>query len=187
MAAIINSSFTFYWDVAKDWDLCLFSDVARFLQDQQQRFRQQRQQQPQQQPHSLRLPNSQESYPDRPFGLRKNRYFYADGMYYTAITVDLVLRFTWLSRLTTRLNWVNDLESGVFVLMFLEVVRRWIWIFFRVETEWGELHHYLYCHCLITIIIINTDLLRTTIVRSTRGPAPDDILLGEFSTKIDED
>jgi hypothetical protein len=34
----------------------------------------------------------------------------------------------------------------------LEVLRRWIWIFFRVETEW---------------------------VRNYRGPAPDDILLGD--------
>lgn len=52
--------------------------------------------------------------------------------------IDLILRFTWLSRLTTRLNWVNDLESGVFALMFLEVIRRWLWIFLRVETEWGK-------------------------------------------------
>lgn len=42
----------------------------------------------------------------------------------------------------------------------LEVVRRWIWIFFRVETEW---------------------------VRNQTGPAPDDILLGDMQGKIDED
>ena len=41
----------------------------------------------------------------------------------------------------------------------LEVARRWMWIFLRVETEW---------------------------VRSSKGPAPDDILLGEFG-KIDDD
>ena len=43
---------------------------------------------------------------------------------------------------------------------FLEVVRRWMWIFLRVETEW---------------------------VRNNKGPAPDDVLLGEFAPKIDED
>jgi hypothetical protein len=73
-----------------------------------------------------------------PFGLRPHRYFYANQVYYTAIAIDFVLRFTWVSRLSVRINWINDLESGVFVLMFLEVIRRWMWIFFRVETEWGE-------------------------------------------------
>ncbi|EFR01861.1 ERD1 [Nannizzia gypsea CBS 118893] len=137
LAAIINSSYTFYWDIEKDWDLCLFSDIVS-------QFR----------PSStLRDENP------HPFGLRTNRFFHANFIYYSAIVIDLVLRFTWLSRLTTRLNWVNDLESGVFALMFLEVTRRWLWIFLRVETEW---------------------------VRNTRGPAPDDILLGEF-TKMDED
>lgn len=77
-------------------------------------------------------------------------------MYYTAIVVDLILRFTWLSRLTTRLDWVNDLESGVFVLMFLEVIRRWIWIFFRVETEWGEyIPLYIYALPMVIITLAN--------------------------------
>lgn len=61
-------------------------------------------------------------------------------MYYSAIVIDLILRFTWVSRLSERSDWVNDIEGGVFALMLLEVVRRWIWIFFRVETEWGECH-----------------------------------------------
>ncbi|PGH27857.1 hypothetical protein AJ80_00407 [Polytolypa hystricis UAMH7299] len=128
--AILNSFYTFYWDVTKDWDLSLFSSLIHG------------------------------NDPDHPFGLRKHRYFNAKEMYYGAIAIDLVLRFTWLSRLTTRLTWVNDLESGVFVLMVLEVARRWMWIFFRVETE-----------C----------------VRNNRGPAPDDILLGEYNGKYDED
>lgn len=110
LSALINSLFAFYWDVAKDWDLTLFS--------------------------ALNHPND----PEYPFGLRRHRYFYANEMYYSAIIIDLILRFTWISRLSTRLDWVNDLEGGVFVLMLLEVVRRWIWIFFRVETEWGEYH-----------------------------------------------
>ncbi|KAM5471163.1 protein-ER retention protein [Microsporum audouinii] len=137
ISAFINSSYCFYWDVDKDWDLSLFSDIVN-------QFRP-----------SSTLPDEN----PHPFGLRTSRFFHANGIYYSAIVIDLILRFTWLSRLTTRLNWVNDLESGVFALMFLEVIRRWLWIFLRVETEW---------------------------VRNTRGPAPDDILLGEF-TKIDED
>ncbi|KAG5210818.1 EXS domain-containing protein [Trichophyton interdigitale] len=137
LSAVINSSYTFYWDIDKDWDLCLFSDIVG----------------------QFRPTSTLRDENPHPFGLRANRFFHANAIYYSAIVIDLVLRFTWLSRLTTRLNWVNDLESGVFALMFLEVIRRWLWIFLRVETEW---------------------------VRNTRGPAPDDILLGEF-TKMDED
>lgn len=59
-------------------------------------------------------------------------------MYYCAIVIDLILRFTWLSRLSPRLDKVNNVESGIFLLIFLEVARRWMWVFFRVETEWGK-------------------------------------------------
>ena len=61
---------------------------------------------------------------------------------------------------------------------FLEVLRRWMWIFFRVETEWGSSPFLITVECLAN---------RLT-VRNSRGPAPDDILLGEFSgNKLDED
>ena len=102
----INSSYSFYWDLTKDWDLTLFS--------------------------------ADRDNPEYPFGLRQNRCFYNNSIYYGAITVDLILRFTWLSRLTPRLDKLNSTESGIFFLMLLEVARRWMWIFLRVETEWGE-------------------------------------------------
>lgn len=59
----------------------------------------------------------------------------------------------------------------------LEVFRRWMWIFFRVETEWG----------LLPLILPFLFLADVVAVRNNRGPAPDDILLGEFGGKIDED
>lgn len=129
----LNSLYTFYWDVAKDWDLTLFQAITDSSHND-----------------------------EHPFGLRRWRYLHSDNMYYCAIVLDLILRFTWVTRLSTRLDRVNQAEGGVFLLQLLEVVRRWIWIFFRVETEW---------------------------VRNTRGPAPDDILLGEFNdaVKIDRE
>jgi len=81
-------------------------------------------------------------------------------MYYTAIVVDFFLRCTWSIKLSPHLDHFNDLEGGIFLMEFLEVVRRWMWTFLRIETEW---------------------------VRNNKGPAPDDILLGEFGPKIDED
>ena len=81
-------------------------------------------------------------------------------MYYVAIVIDLLLRCTWSFKLSPHLDHFNDLEGGIFLMEILEVFRRWMWIFFRVETEW---------------------------VRTNKGPALDDILLADYGSKIDED
>ena len=102
--AFINSLYSFYWDVAKDWEPSLFSPGER-------------------------------SDPDYPFGLRRHRFFHASEMYYGAIIMDFFLRFAWVLRWSAH---ADDLESEIFALMLLEVIRRWMWIFFRIETEFGE-------------------------------------------------
>lgn len=98
--------------------------------------------------------------PEHPWGLRRHRYFHLHEIYYVVVGVDLLLRCTWSYKLSPHLDHFNDLEGAIFMMELLEVFRRWIWIFFRVETEW---------------------------VRNNRGPAPDDILLGDFSNKVDDD
>lgn len=128
----LNSLFSFYWDVAKDWDLNLLSLSARKR-------------------------HAPEQYP---YGLRKNRHFHAPQIYYVAILLDFFLRCTWSIKLSPHLDHFNDLEGGIFLMELLEVVRRWMWVFLRVETEWVR--------------------------NMTSGPEQDDILLGEFG-KIDED
>ncbi|KIV91669.1 hypothetical protein, variant [Exophiala mesophila] len=105
---MINSFYSFYWDVAKDWDLTLLSS------------------------------SWERNNPEHPYGLRRHRYFHAHQMYYTAIVIDLLLRCTWSFKLSAHLDHFNDLEGGIFLMELLEVIRRWMWIFFRVETEWGE-------------------------------------------------
>ncbi|KAF2015850.1 EXS-domain-containing protein, partial [Aaosphaeria arxii CBS 175.79] len=129
-AVFVNSGYSFYWDVARDWDLTLFT--------------------------------KQRDSPEYPWGLRRHRWFHAKEFYYAAIIVDAMLRCTWSFKLSPHLDHFNDLEGGIFLMEVLEVLRRWIWIFFRVETEW---------------------------VRNHRGPAPDDVLLGDLSSnnKYDED
>ncbi|THC99322.1 hypothetical protein EYZ11_001228 [Aspergillus tanneri] len=101
----VNSAYSFYWDVTKDWDLTLFT--------------------------SSRLD------PEYPYGLRRHRYF-SDRQYYLAIAMDLIIRFTWLLRFVPAFAWLGETEAGLFVLMFLEVARRWMWTFLRVETEWKD-------------------------------------------------
>jgi hypothetical protein len=46
---------------------------------------------------------------------------------------------TWSVKLSPHLHHVNELEGGIFFMETLEVIRRWIWIFFRFEAEWSKL------------------------------------------------
>lgn len=107
-AVFVNSAYSFYWDVARDWDLTLFSS------------------------------KKERENPEYPYGLRRHRWFHANEFYYVAIAVDAMLRCTWSFKLSPHLDHFNDLEGGIFLMEALEVLRRWIWIFFRVECEWGE-------------------------------------------------
>lgn len=129
-ASLLNSLYSFYWDVAKDWDLTLFAG-----------------------------PQERNS-PDHPFGLRRRLLIHKPVVYYFVIALDLALRCTWMIKLQPYLNTISDLESSIFLIQFFEVFRRWIWIFFRVETEW----------------------IRNT----STGLGVDDILMNNFNTR-DED
>lgn len=106
LACTVNSLYSFYWDVAKDWDLTLFNGA--------------------------RARNN----PEHAFGLRRTLRIGPPRLYYGVIALDLVLRCTWSLKLSPHLDRVADFESSIFIVELLEVLRRWIWIFFRVETEW---------------------------------------------------
>ncbi|KAK4185506.1 EXS family-domain-containing protein [Podospora australis] len=130
-ASLVNSLYSFYWDVAKDWDLTLFSEER------------------------------ERSSPDHPFGLRRRLLVHKPIVYYAVIALDLALRCTWVIKLNPSLDQISSLESTIFFLQLCEVFRRWVWIFFRVETEW---------------------------IRNTSTGLPvDDILLGDFQGNKYED
>jgi hypothetical protein len=56
-------------------------------------------------------------------------------VYYLFILLDLVLRFTWSLKLSSHLHTISEIESGVFIMEALELGRRWMWVFLRVEWE----------------------------------------------------
>lgn len=118
LAVFINSIYSFYWDVAKDWDLTLFSSISSIF------------------PSSTTSSSYHPTQQTTPFGLRPHLIFRSPSIYYYAIALDLLLRFTWSLKLSPHLDHFADFESGIFVMECLEVGRRWMWIFFRVETEW---------------------------------------------------
>ncbi|KOS19603.1 Protein ERD1 -like protein 1 [Escovopsis weberi] len=106
VAVTVNSLYAFYWDVANDWDLTLFS------------------------------PRRERASPHHRWGLRSRLAFRSAGLYYTVIALDLVLRCSWSMKLSPHLSKFSDFESGIFLIELFEVFRRWVWMFFRVETEW---------------------------------------------------
>lgn len=137
LACLVNSLYSFYWDVTKDWDLTLFAGVR------------------------------ERNAPDHAWGLRRRLLIGDNGpaTYYAVILMDLMLRCTWSLKLSPHLDHISDFESSIFVIEFLEVFRRWVWIFFRVETEW----------------------LRNNSGGSSLGLGPDDILLGDYQGKYEDE
>ncbi|CAJ2501562.1 Uu.00g044150.m01.CDS01 [Anthostomella pinea] len=114
-ACVVNSLYSFYWDVAKDWDLTLFNGARERRGVRDGRFSN----------HDQR----------HAFGLRRQLRLGPPVLYYAVVAVDLCLRCTWSLKLSPHLDHVADFESSIFVIELLEVFRRWVWIFFRVETE----------------------------------------------------
>lgn len=83
-----------------------------------------------------------------PFFLRPILHFRHSVLYYLAIIVDTLLRISWVVRVTILRQVVDSIGAskgaGVketlmavdIALKVLEILRRWVWVFFRVEREW---------------------------------------------------
>lgn len=102
LSGLINSCFSFYWDIARDWDLSFFQGLCHT------------------------------KYPP----LRSNLLYSPHWVYYGAIGNNLLLRCTWTYKLSSHLrhNYIT-----VFLMTALEILRRFQWIFFRVESEWNKM------------------------------------------------
>ncbi|KAG7751117.1 hypothetical protein KL912_000250 [Ogataea haglerorum] len=117
LAVFINSSYAFFWDVHYDWNFQVF---MRFLSNK------------------------------RGQPLLRHKLVYTSTFYYLAIFIDLQLRFVWVYRLlypdllsgeqysfiATILSSLYVNETGNFALEILEIFRRWIWVFLKIETEY---------------------------------------------------
>lgn len=66
-------------------------------------------------------------------GLRKNRTV-VKQWYYLAMVANLALRATWIFSISPDLLGLTE-QTGIFALGVLEVTRRCIWNFFRIENE----------------------------------------------------
>eukprot|EP01018_Ginkgo_biloba_P032289 Gb_40526 [translate_table: standard] len=102
LSSIMNSCYSFYWDVTRDWDLSVFHRIFK-----------------------SKVPH-----------LRPNMLYGRRWVYYWAIGSNLLLRCAWTYKLSAHLRH-NYLT--VFTITALEMIRRFQWIFFRVENEWNKM------------------------------------------------
>ncbi|TYJ56906.1 hypothetical protein B9479_002351 [Cryptococcus floricola] len=68
-------------------------------------------------------------------GLRQHLLLPDPLVYHLFTIIDLILRFTWSLKLSSHLHTISEIESGVFLMETLELVRRWMWVFVRAEWE----------------------------------------------------
>lgn len=167
LSVAINSIFSFYWDVEKDWGLSLLELDTWFPSRSSRdggyitptgygrsaslsgsalwaRLSSLGQRDNSHQRSPVPTPAYDLGPPSPPssrkiggahWGLRPILLLPDAGVYYLFTVLDLVLRFTWSLELSSHLHIISDIESGVFLMEALELVRRWMWVFIRVEWE----------------------------------------------------
>lgn len=77
---------------------------------------------------------------EEPQGLKSYLFFFCLGIlqvYLWVIGSNLILRCTWTYKLSAHLrhNYIT-----VFTITALEMLRRFQWVFFRVENEWNKMN-----------------------------------------------
>ncbi|KAF8813830.1 EXS-domain-containing protein, partial [Phlegmacium glaucopus] len=149
LAAIVNSLYSFWWDVTNDWGLELM------------KFDTSNKQQPSIPKQSPRLHSSHSVHNGSPtdstalerprnpaelslplkcrrrqscYGLR-SVLLYPRAVYPAMIFLNLLLRMTWSIRLSTHVHATWEGSLVFFWLEVAELVRRWLWVFVRVEWE----------------------------------------------------
>lgn len=84
--------------------------------------------------HAPTVSGSSQTTRSYPWGLRSTLLFPLP-FYPLAIFINLILRLTWSMKLSSHLHSHAD---GAFVIFWIEVaelLRRWMWVFFRIEWE----------------------------------------------------
>jgi hypothetical protein len=77
--------------------------------------------------------------------MRMDLQFSKPAVYYAAIVADFLVRFSWSVRLRIE---VQDFTPAGYIMELAEILRRWMWVIFRLEREWvgrgfGRLGSYL--------------------------------------------
>lgn len=145
LAAAINSLYSFWWDVTNDWGLDLLRPRSLEAPHRRGAISLPR---PlvHPAPHSTSPNSSRSTSPNavfppnvrgntHPLGLRST-LLYPLPVYPLILFLNLVLRLTWSIKLSSHLHSRSSEGSVIiFWLEMAELVRRWMWVFLRVEWE----------------------------------------------------
>ncbi|KAF8838809.1 EXS-domain-containing protein [Paxillus ammoniavirescens] len=153
LSAAINSIYSFWWDLTNDWGLDLLTShstesrgrLPRALVLPSLHSKATATSGP---PQALYPPldpassassatafdaTARHSVP-YPYGLR-SVLLYPLAVYPMAIFLNFVLRMTWSIKLSSHLHSQSEGSAPIFWLEIAEILRRWIWVFLRVEWE----------------------------------------------------
>lgn len=148
LAAITNSLYSFWWDLTNDWGLDLLqlgpvvsrdrSSSPAVLPSMHPSTRSAKgsvsgQDSPVS-PHASTLTSIGRHGRRYPYGLRPV-LLYPLSVYPLVVFFNLVLRMTWSIKLSSHLHLQSEGSAVIFWLEVGEVLRRWMWVFLRVEWE----------------------------------------------------
>ncbi|KAF7321803.1 Protein-er retention protein [Mycena kentingensis (nom. inval.)] len=136
LAAVVNSLYSFWWDVTNDWGLSLLSpsDASKEKPPPPRRLLLPHRTSASEELNTPGTPTSQRLGQTYPFGLRPT-LLYPLPVYPLIVFLNLVLRLTWSIKLSSHLHSKSEGSVVIFWLEMAEVVRRWLWVFVRVEWE----------------------------------------------------
>lgn len=181
LAAAVNSLYSFWWDVTHDWGLDLLrprnvpSNTTTRSRSPPKRLVL-----PGLHPRSTLLGHrasmdedldentvidaSKHGHVRFPWGLRPSLLFPL-AVYPSAVLADLVLRLTWSAKLSSHLHSYSEGDLIIFWIELAEILRRWMWVFLRVEWEVVK-HEYIHdggSHLGSTILTPRDGLFSTTL------------------------
>ncbi|KAJ2809494.1 protein-ER retention protein [Coemansia furcata] len=152
LAVAFNSLYSYYWDVAFDWNLghtrsgwkladCVVPSVSASLAsssvpgaaDEMSELAIPRDlvSPADALARNMYVPTTKRSFPRL---LRPQLRFAWTWLYYAAMMIDFLLRITWTMKLSSYIR-IDQMAFGGFWLNVLEVYRRWQWTFLRIEKE----------------------------------------------------
>ncbi|KAF8555277.1 EXS-domain-containing protein [Imleria badia] len=143
MSAVINSLYSFWWDLTNDWGLDLLTSSSTMSREGSAFPSRQLSAASSTRSHealsSLDQTSSSLNATGRrgashPYGLRAV-LLYPLPVYPMAIFLNFILRMTWSIKLSSHLYSQSDGSALIFWLEMAEVLRRWIWVFLRIEWE----------------------------------------------------
>lgn len=111
-AALLNSAYSYYWDVERDWEISWFSQMG---------------------------PGASQQRRLVPAPVLRGQLLYRRPFYLYLMASNLALRLSWAYKLSPHLR---DHHVVVFLVALAEAFRRFQWLFVRIEVELRKIQAY---------------------------------------------